>query len=98
MSKKIKLGQRQIKNKVKLFGSMLDVPSDAFGKCAHISLIGNREVSIDGCFGILDYSDCEVRINIGSKTLCITGSNLQISDYCSSNITVKGTFVKIEFC
>ena len=98
MSKKIKLGRRKVKEKLKLFGAALQISDDPFSKLAEINLKGNREIIIDGCYGIIEYSDCLISVNIGKSTLKIMGFDFSISDYSDSNITVRGNIKNIEFC
>lgn len=98
MSEKIKLNNKKTKNKFKLFGAALHMSDDPFSKLAQINLKGNREVIIDGCYGIIEYSDCLISVNIGKSTLKIIGCDFSISDYSESNIIVKGIIKSIEFC
>lgn len=98
MSKKIKLGRRKVKEKIKLFGAALQISDDPFSKLAEINLKGNREIIIDGCYGIIEYSDCLISVNIGNSTLKIMGFDFSISDYSESNITVRGNIKSIDFC
>ncbi len=98
MSKKIKLNKRKAKEKFKLFGAAIQLTSDPFSKLAQINLKGNREMIVDGCYGIEEYSDCLISINIGNSTLKIIGFDFSISDYSESNITVRGIIKNIEFC
>ncbi len=97
MSKKIRLGKRGGKNKLDLLGKAIDFPNDPFGRSAHITLRGNREAIIDGCYGIIEYSDCKIIINIGNKQLSIIGVDFDISDYSSTSLTVRGTIKNIDF-
>lgn len=98
MSKKIKLGTARAKQKIKLFGLAFKNASDPFSKLAQINLKGNREAIIDGCYGIIEYSDCLISVNIGSCTLKFIGVDFSVSDYSESNITICGIIKNIEFC
>ena len=98
MSKKIKLGKRKVKEKLKLFGAALELSADPFSKLAEINLKGNREIIIDGCYGIIEYSDCLISVNIGNATLKLMGFDFCISDYSELNIIVRGNIKSIEFC
>jgi len=98
MSKKIKLNNGKVKNKFKLFGNVFHMAEDPFSKLAQISIKGNREAIIDGCYGIIEYSDCLISVNIGSGTLKLIGCDFSITDYSDSNITVCGVIKNIEFC
>lgn len=98
MSKKIRLGKKVTKSKLDLFGKAVDFPSDVLGKSAHITLFGNKEAVIDGCYGIVEYSDCLIKINVGNQLVCITGINFDISDYSATAMTVRGTIKSLEYC
>lgn len=98
MSKKVKLGGAKIKQKLKLFGAAFENLSDPFLKLSQITLKGNREVIIDGCYGIIEYSDCFLSVNIGGGTLNLIGLDFSVSDYKETNIIVKGIIKSIEFC
>ena len=98
MSKKIKLNRAKSKEKLKLFGIAFKNINDPFSKLAQISLKGNREVIIDGCYGIIEYTDCLISVNIGGGTLKFIGVDFTVSDYSDSNIIVQGIIKSIEFC
>ena len=98
MSKKIKLNRQTAKEKFKLFGAALQFTGDPFSKLAQITLKGNREIIIDGCYGIIEYSDCLISVNIGNSTLKLMGFDFCISDYTELNITVRGNIKSLEFC
>lgn len=98
MSKKIKLGVAKTKQKLKLFGIAFKNVGEPFSKLAQINLKGNREANIDGCYGILEYSDCLISVNVGSGTLKLIGVDFSVSEYSDSNITVRGIIKSIEFC
>lgn len=98
MSKKIKLQKRKDKNKLDLLGRVMGFPDDPFGKGAYITLKENRQAIIDGCYGIVEYSDEKVVINIGNKQICFIGCDFDITDFTGTNITVRGNIKNIEFC
>jgi len=98
MSKKIKLNKTSVKQKLKLFGIAFKNTSDPFSKLSHITLKGNREVIIDGCYGIIEYSECLISVNIAGGMLKLIGVDFEVADYNESNITVSGIIKSIEFC
>lgn len=98
MSKRIRLGKRQIKNKISLFSKAVDFPIDAFGKGANITLFSNKEAVIDGCYGIIEYSDCFIKLSIGNQIIAFTGCDFDVSDYTDYSITIRGVIKGLEFC
>ena len=65
---------------------------------AHIELFSNREAVIDGIRGVLEYSDCYIKLNIGKGTLDFWGNNLEITSLDADGIGICGKINKIEFC
>lgn len=98
MSKKIRLGKRRVKNKIILFAKTVDFPTEALKKSANITLFGNKEAVIDGCYGIIEYSDCCIKLSIGEQIFVMIGSDFDIFDYSDCSITVKGFIKSLEFC
>ncbi len=98
MSKKIRLGKRQIKNKINLFKEAVDFPAGALEKGANITLFSNKEAVIDGCYGIIEYSDCFIKLSIGNQVIALTGCDFDIFDYTDCSITVRGFIKGLEFC
>ena len=97
MSQKIKLGKAAIKSKIKLFSSAMDIPEDPFGKASRITLIGSKEAIVDGCFGIIEYSENLVKINTSSGPLSFFGTDFTVCDYSCNSITLRGNILNIEF-
>lgn len=64
---------------------------------AKIELIGNREISVDGCRGILQYDESVVKLNLGNMILKITGSSLTIPVMAAEQTTVTGNIASVEF-
>lgn len=64
---------------------------------AKIELTGNREISVDGCRGILEYDEGIVRLNLGNMILKITGSELTIPSMAAEQTMVTGSIAAVEF-
>ena len=76
----------------------LDLPGDTLPGYAHIELCGNREASVEGCKGVLEYSDCSVSLNTGKLTVKFCGSDLTITAMQDGNAVIKGIITCIDFC
>lgn len=64
---------------------------------AKIELTGNREISVDGCRGILEYDEGVVRLNLGNMIIKITGAGLTIPSMAAEQTTVTGSIASVEF-
>lgn len=78
-------------------GRSLDLPQDALSGYARIELCGNREATVEGCRGVLEYTDCSVTLNTGKLTVRICGSDLTISSMLDCCTVVKGIICGIDF-
>ena len=63
----------------------------------NINITDNVHMEIENCKKILEYNDLYIKIKTSTLTICIYGSNLNISDYNTDGIIVDGNFSSIEF-
>ena len=64
---------------------------------SHIELFSNKKLIAEGCYGIIEYNENFVRINLIKGEIQIFGNNLEIFNMVSDTITVKGIIENIEF-
>lgn len=64
----------------------------------HIELFSNKEISIEGCKGVLEYKDNYIKLKLNKGSIVICGENFDISYFEEKNILVKGKIDSIEFC
>ena len=97
MRKNRRCRESRNENFIESISKNLDLPQDALAGYAHIELCGNREALIEGCKGILEYSDCAVAINTGKLTVKFCGSDLTITALQDGSTEIKGTITCIDF-
>lgn len=78
--------------------SGLDIPPAAITGLVHIEAEGNREITVDGCKGVLEYSENSVRLNTGKLVVRICGAQLTITMLQNGQAVIKGDITGIEFC
>lgn len=78
-------------------GRCFDLPQDALSGYAHIELFGNREAIVEGCRGVLEYTDATVALNTGKLTVRFCGSNLTITAMQDSSTVIRGIITAIDF-
>ena len=66
-------------------------------KGAHIELISNKEITVDGCKGISEYNSEYVKLKTVDGYISLFGSNLRIPVFEGPVITVCGFLSAIEF-
>jgi sporulation protein YqfC len=62
-----------------------------------IGLIGNRELSVEGCKGVLEYEKNIIRLNLGNQQLKITGRNLMVRGLEKNLAEIEGYIIGLEF-
>ncbi len=76
----------------------LDLPQDAVSGYAHIELSGNKEAIIEGCQGVLEYSDSLIALNTGKLTVRVCGCGLTIISMQNGQAVIKGTITGVDYC
>jgi len=74
-----------------------EIPPGSLGRGAQISLSSNREATVDGCRGILEYGGELVRINTGSGVVRFRGRGLQIKSLTHTQAVIAGFIINIDF-
>ena len=64
---------------------------------AKIEMLGNREIIIDGCKGVIDYDENTIKLNIGDLALCLVGTDMVIESFDSGVAIIRGRFAEISF-
>lgn len=81
-------------NKMERF---LMLPKGAVGSSYKLQSIGNRELSVEGCKGVLQYEHEEIRLNVGNGQIRILGRNLCIPVLERNFVQIEGYILQIEF-
>ena len=76
----------------------LDLPADTVSGYAHIEISGNRELILEGCKGVLEYTDCIIAMNTGKLTVKLCGCDMTIVSMQGSQAVIRGIITSVEFC
>lgn len=98
MSQKLNIERSRKKMKTHLFSSADELLQTKVLKGAHIELFSNKEMVLEGCCGVFEYTDNYIRLNLGKGALIINGKNFDISTFQDKIIVIKGEIDTIEFC
>ena len=69
----------------------------AFLSPVRVELLGNRQAVVDGCRGIIEYSDTCIRLSAQGLILKFTGTGLEIRAFTDSEAIVAGTILGLEY-
>lgn len=98
MSKKFKFKSEKAKEKWRIFGCS-DAAIDAeMVKGPHLELFSNREIIVEGCTGVLEYSDTYLKLKLPKGSLTVCGGCFDIVSFEGTTISVKGKISSLEFC
>lgn len=62
-----------------------------------LELAGNREATVDGCGGVLEYTEEEVRIRYGHGVLRFLGRGLTMHSLAVKTLVVTGYITEIDY-
>ena len=75
----------------------LDSPSNIFKSQSRIEINGSSDLLVEGCVGVLEYSDVRIRVSLGRQSLVITGSDLGILNMFGDTLSIGGRIAAVEF-
>ena len=73
------------------------LPPGTMGSASRIEMLGNHELAVEGCKGVLEYDESVIRFNLGHRQLKIVGRNLSIRVMERYYAEVEGYLTQIEF-
>lgn len=62
-----------------------------------IEMSGNREIIVDGCRGVVEYGENQIKLNLGETVLALSGNGLVINSFDSSIAVITGQISDISF-
>ncbi len=62
-----------------------------------IEMLGNREIIVDGCKGVVEYGENLIKLNTGEYVLSILGDELVIKSFDGSVAVIGGKIAEITF-
>lgn len=76
---------------------LFDLPTDLVAGLAHLELLGDRQLLLEGHGGILSYSDKQIDVSAGSVTLRIVGSGLSLRSMTEYELRINGRIDSVSF-
>lgn len=80
-----------------MVASCTGFPMEGIADIPTVYCKGDREVTVDGCGGILMYSDAEIVLKTKCGTCTICGEALSMTDFLRESLTVRGTIACVRF-
>lgn len=93
MRKKLNTEFKPKKEKMKLFG----VGELSASAGPTIQLNSNKEASIEGCLGVMDYYENLIKLRISGGVMIFSGQKFNISSLTDNYVEITGEIDSIEF-
>lgn len=75
----------------------LDISDDVCRSCGYIEIIPECCTLVDGCKSVMEYDDSAVKLNLGKRTVTISGSGLVIKSLSMEQAVIEGLILNVEF-
>ena len=75
-----------------------EMPEDMVMGIPLLTVLGNMEISIENYGGIIEYTDCLIRIRTKMGKIIISGKKLQVNYYTNDEMKIQGRISSIEYC
>ena len=78
--------------------NLTSLSDDMLPSGVRIESFSNKEAIVEGCKGILEYSDTYMKLNIGGGNVGFLGVGLYAHSYSNETLVIKGEIKNIEYC
>ena len=75
----------------------LDIPVGTLGKISFIEAVGNRELTVSGCVGLLTYSENKVVLRLCDGFVTVCGDDLELRSFAGGRVGVRGILRCISY-
>ena len=62
-----------------------------------LNIVSNKNLILEGCYGVFEYKEDYIKLNLKKGSMIIYGNNFDISSFENKSIIVKGIIKSIEF-
>ena len=98
MAKKLKIEKSKKQNNWNFFTCKENILDTDMILGTHTEIFGNGKINIEGCMGVLEYTDTYLKLKLQKGTLILCGDSFDIIYFEEKLITVKGVISSVEFC
>ena len=79
------------------FSKLLSLPEGTFKNFPIIEIRGNREITIDGCTGLLSYGTDNILLETRYCRIKIIGRSLTLNNLTKNVLAIRGFIQNVEF-
>lgn len=78
--------------------SAASMPKDVVLGASVVTILGDNEICIENYRGIVEYTECLIRVQTKGKQIRVHGKRLRIEYYTNDEMKITGTICSMEFC
>lgn len=97
MSGKSGDGAAKPRSNIFAIGQELCDSASAFVPGVRVELLSDSSAVIDGCRGIIEYSESDIRLSAGRLVLHFCGTGLRIQSFSRQNMTILGRISSLHY-
>ncbi len=75
----------------------LELPVGTISGGASLTLNSDRELTVDGCRGVISCSEDYIKLSIGSRAVGVSGRVLTIKSLTEREVIIVGCIKSVEF-
>ena len=72
--------------------------SPSFLSTSRIEILGNNILTLEGCHGVIEYTDTYIKLRLSKGYLILCGNEFYITLFENKLISINGSFSSVEFC
>jgi len=77
--------------------NLSEIPKDVIMNVPVVTALGSFEIIVENYGGLIEYTDCLIRIRSKSGQILISGNNLNVDYYTNNEMKIQGTITSINF-
>lgn len=87
----------KMRNNLSKINEFLEIPKEVVSDIPKVTMLGNEELIIENCQGILEYEEFFVKVSTSIGNISINGFKLTLEKITEDNICIKGVIENIDF-
>lgn len=84
-------------NKKSALADILELPKEIILNQAYITIIGNKQITIENYKNLIEYTTKLIRLNTANGKIKITGDKLYMKELTCEDVLIYGNIGTIEF-
>ena len=89
--------ENRARRQVGQIAKFLEVPANSVIGGAHIEMNGNRELFIEGCRGVVEYTETIIRVATADGGIKVIGRGMNLRNLTPDTLLVEGYILSVEF-